>query len=168
MKPILKQHKILSCTYHFCHRSDTKKSPCLIGSKTLSSGAMFAKCTAKFLLYSLFLPPAKAGNSYHNTCGLYLNHCLYENRWVGAAGPPKYSTPWLVWTPINFCAQARSKIVTPHRNFVLPQYRLYTDLSKEAYAENLAKIASELRVLQPVKWGKFFVPNPDRKLSRTW
>ena len=27
---------------------------------------------------------------------------------------------------------------------MLPQYRLHTDLSKEAYAENLAKIASEL------------------------
>ena len=51
---------------------------------------------------------------------------------------------------------------------MLPQYRLHTDLSKEAYAENLAKIASEPRVLEPIKWGKFFVPNLDRKLSRTW
>ena len=22
--------------------------------------------------------------------------------WVGKAGPPKYSTPWLLWAPINF------------------------------------------------------------------
>ena len=48
------------------------------------------------------LPPAKAGGSHHNTCGLYGNHWIYEKRWVGPAGPPKYSTPWLVWTPINF------------------------------------------------------------------
>ena len=47
---------------------------------------------------------------------------------------------------------------------MLPQYRLHTDLSKEAYAENLAKIASELSVLEPIKQGVFFVPNPDRKL----
>ena len=33
---------------------------------------------------------------HQNTCW------LYGNRWVGVAGPPKYSTPWLVWTPINF------------------------------------------------------------------
>ena len=35
-------------------------------------------------------------------------------------------------------------------NFKLPQYRLHTDKSKEAYAENLAKIASELSVLEPI------------------
>ena len=29
-------------------------------------------------------------------------------------------------------------------------YRLYTDFSKEAYAENLAKIASKLSVLEPI------------------
>ena len=40
-------------------------------------------------------------------CG---NHWLCRNCWfrlcrnlrVGAAGPPKYSTLWLLWTPINF------------------------------------------------------------------
>ena len=42
---------------------------------------------------------------------------------------------------------------------MLPQYSLHTDLYKEAYAENLAKIASELSVLEPILWGKFFVPN---------
>ena len=47
---------------------------------------------------------------------------------------------------------------------MLPQYRLHTDYSKEAYAENLAKIATELSILQPIFRGKFFVPNPDRKL----
>ena len=31
----------------------------------------------------------------------------------------------------------------------LPQYRLHTE-SKEAYAENLAKIASELSILEPI------------------
>ena len=43
-------------------------------------------------------------------CWLCGNHWLCRNCWfrlcrnlrVGAAGPPKYSTPWLVWTPINF------------------------------------------------------------------
>ena len=53
-------------------------------------------------LCSLALPPAKAGGSHQNTCWLCGNRWLYENWWVGAAGPPKYSTPWLVWTPINF------------------------------------------------------------------
>ena len=42
---------------------------------------------------------------------------------------------------------------------MLPQYSLHTDSFKEAYAENLAKIASELSVLEPILWGKFFVPN---------
>ena len=36
------------------------------------------------------------GGSHQNTCW------LYENQLVGIAGPQKYSTPWLVWTPINF------------------------------------------------------------------
>ena len=40
------------------------------------------------------------------------------------------------------------KLYAPQKNFVLPQYRLHTDFSKEAYAENLASIASELSVLQ--------------------
>ena len=43
-------------------------------------------------------------------CWLCGNHWLCRNCWfrlcrnlrVGAAGPPKYSTPWLLWTPINF------------------------------------------------------------------
>ena len=34
-------------------------------------------------------------------------------------------------------------------NFELPHYRLHTDFSKKAYAENLVNIASERRVLQP-------------------
>ena len=42
---------------------------------------------------------------------------------------------------------------------MLPLCRPYTNLSKEAYAENLAKVASELRVLESILWGKFFVPN---------
>ena len=51
------------------------------------------------------------------------------------------------------------KLSRTWKNFELPQYRLHTDLSKEAYAENLAKIASELSILEPILWGKFFVPN---------
>ena len=51
------------------------------------------------------------------------------------------------------------KMYVPDKNFVLPQYSLHTDLSTEAYAENLAKIASELSILEPILWGKFFVPN---------
>ena len=42
------------------------------------------------------------------------------------------------------------KVYAPQKNFELPQYRLHTVFSKEAYAENLAKIASELSVLQPI------------------
>ena len=38
----------------------------------------------------------------------------------------------------------------PHIQQFLPQYRLHTDFSKEADAENLAKIASELCVLEPI------------------
>ena len=49
-----------------------------------------------------------------------------------------------------FCAQSVTKIVTPEKFFELPQYRLHTDLSKEAYVENLAKIASELSFLEPI------------------
>ena len=33
---------------------------------------------------------------------------------------------------------------------MLPQYKLHTDFSKEADAENLAKIASELSILEPI------------------
>ena len=47
----------------------------------------------------------------------------------------------------SFCAQSVTKIVTYQENFELPQYSPHTDLSKEPYVENLAKIASELRVL---------------------
>ena len=53
-------------------------------------------------LCPLALPPTKASGSHQNKCWLCKNRWLYENQWVGAAGPPKYSTPWLVWTPINF------------------------------------------------------------------
>ena len=42
------------------------------------------------------------------------------------------------------------KSYTPQKKFELPQYRLHTDFSKEAYAENLAKNASELSVLEPI------------------
>ena len=42
------------------------------------------------------------------------------------------------------------KWYAPQKNFELPQYRLHTDFSNEAYAENLAKIASELSVLEPI------------------
>ena len=51
--------------------------------------------------------------------------------------------------------------------FELPQYSLHTDLSKEAYAENLAKIASELSFLEPIQQGDFFVPTLMQKLSLT-
>ena len=37
----------------------------------------------------------------------------------------------------------------PQNQQFLPQYRLHTE-SKEAYAENLAKIASELSILEPI------------------
>ena len=56
------------------------------------------------------------------------------------------------------------KLYAPQKDFELPKYRLHTDFSKEAYAEKLAKIASELSLLQPIKQGDFFVPNPDQKL----
>ena len=42
------------------------------------------------------------------------------------------------------------KPYAPEKNFELPQYRLHTDFSKEAYAENLAKIASELSILEAI------------------
>ena len=42
------------------------------------------------------------------------------------------------------------KLYAPQNNFELPQYRLHTDFSKEGYAEKLAKIASEVSVLQPI------------------
>ena len=42
------------------------------------------------------------------------------------------------------------KLYVPDKIFVLPQYRLYPHLSKEAYDENLAKIASELSILEPI------------------
>ena len=35
-----------------------------------------------------------------------------------------------------FSAQSRAKIVTPQKYFVLPQYRLHSDLSKEAYKDS--------------------------------
>ena len=44
---------------------------------------------------------------------------------------------------------------------------LHTDQSKEAYAENLVKIASELSVLEPIQQGDFFVPTLGQKLVRT-
>ena len=31
-------------------------------------------------------------------CG---NSWFCGSHWVGIGGPPKYSTPWLLWTPIN-------------------------------------------------------------------
>ena len=40
---IQRQHKILSSTYIFCPRLGTKKSPCSIGSKMLSSKLIFTK-----------------------------------------------------------------------------------------------------------------------------
>ena len=43
----------------------------------------------------------------------------------------------------------------PQKNFVLPQYSLLTDFSKDIDAENLVKIASEL---------SFFVPNLGQKM----
>ena len=49
-----------------------------------------------------------------------------------------------------FCAQSVTKMVRTCESVVLPQYRLHTDFSKEAYAENLEEIASELSVLEPI------------------
>ena len=43
---------------------------------------------------------------------------------------------------------------------MLPQYRLDTDFSKEAYAENLSTIASELSILQPISKVIFLCPIP--------
>ena len=49
-------------------------------------------------------------------CWLCGNRWLCSNCWlcrnlrVGADGPPKYSTPWLLWTPIIFLAQVISEI----------------------------------------------------------
>ena len=42
------------------------------------------------------------------------------------------------------------KLYAPQKIFELSQYRLHTDFSKEVYAEKLAKIASELSVLEPI------------------
>ena len=42
------------------------------------------------------------------------------------------------------------KLSRTWKKFELPQYRLHTDLSKEAYTENLAKIASELNFLETI------------------
>ena len=42
------------------------------------------------------------------------------------------------------------KLYAPQKHFEVPQYRLHTDFSKEAYAENLAKNASELSFLEPI------------------
>jgi hypothetical protein len=52
----------------------------------------------------------------------------------------------------------------PQKNFVLPQYSLQTDLSKDIDAENLVKIASELSFLDPTEQGDFFVPNLGQKM----
>ena len=49
-----------------------------------------------------------------------------------------------------FVPNLGQKMYAPQKNFVLPQYSLYTDWSKVAYAENLAKIASELSILEPI------------------
>ena len=46
----------------------------------------------------------------------------------------------------------------------MPQYRLHTDLSEEAYAENLAKIASELSILEPIE-GSFLCPICDKSCT---
>ena len=43
LNAILRQHKILSGTCIFCPRLGTKKSPCSIGHKRLSSKAIFTK-----------------------------------------------------------------------------------------------------------------------------
>jgi hypothetical protein len=42
------------------------------------------------------------------------------------------------------------KLYAPENFFELPQYRLRTDFSKEADDEKLAKIASELSILEPI------------------
>ena len=42
------------------------------------------------------------------------------------------------------------KLYAPQKDFERPQYRNSVDLSKQANVENLAKIASELSVLQPI------------------
>ena len=50
MKAILRQPKILSGTYIFCPRLGTKKISCCIGSKMLSSKAIFTKFSAAISL----------------------------------------------------------------------------------------------------------------------
>ena len=60
---------------------------------------------------------------------------------------------------VFFVPDPDQKLYAPQKNFGLPQYRLHTDFSKEVYAENLAKIASELSVLEPIQEDVFFVPN---------
>ena len=49
-----------------------------------------------------------------------------------------------------FVPNPDQKLYAPQKFFELPQYRLHTDKSKENYAENLAKIASELSILEPI------------------
>ena len=56
------------------------------------------------------------------------------------------------------------KMYAPQIIFVLPQYSLQTDLSKDIDAENLVKIASELSSLDPTEQGDFFVPNLGQKM----
>ena len=50
---------------------------------------------------------------------------------------------------------------------MLPLSRLHTDSSKEAYAENLAKIASELRVLEANLVREVFCAQSVTKMIRT-
>ena len=56
------------------------------------------------------------------------------------------------------------KMYAPKKIFVLPQYSLQTDLSKDIDAENLVKITSELTFLDPTEQGDFFVPNLGQKM----
>ena len=56
------------------------------------------------------------------------------------------------------------KLSRTWKNFVLPQYSVQTDLSKDIDAENLVKIASELSFLDPTEQGDFFVPNLGQKM----
>ena len=72
-------------------------------------------------------------------CWLCGNHWLCRNCWfrlcrnlrVGAAGPPKYSTPWLLWTPINFyslmpCPFTGPKMFCAGPKFLCQNKKLFT------------------------------------------
>ena len=67
---------------------------------------------------------------------------VQTNHGVEYFGGPAVPTHWFSYN--------QQFLHNQHVFWWLPQYRLHTDFSKEAYAGNLAKIASELSVIQPI------------------